>query len=429
MNAYTRLQQWRRGLFYGWWIVVGGIGIDILQAGMLLQAYGLYMPLWQAEFGWSKTTLATVFAVQRLQSGLLGPVHGLLLQRFSPRRIMRIGLLTFAVGLMLLSRVDTLVAFILVFLLLAGGASLGGWLTTITVVVNWFERRRTTALALTQIGASIGGLLIPIVAWSLITFGWRTTSLVSGLLVLVLGVPLTQLMRTRPEDHGLRPDGAPAAPPRRAAVTAGAPDPGGVPAPPASPDFGTRDALRTPAFWLLSLGHGLALTVVSTVTVHLVVHLVEALEMSLPLASFVVAFLTGATLAGKVLGGFLGDRFDKRLVAAGAMVLHAGAILVLAVANGLALVLVFAGLHGLAWGIRGPLMGALRADYFGRRSFATIMGFSTSIIMIGSISGPILAGVIADRFGSYRPAFVLLALLAALGIFAFLLVRRPRPRS
>lgn len=429
MNAYARLRQWQRGLFYGWWIVAGGIGIDILQAGMLLQAYGLYMPLWQAEFGWSKTTLATVFAVQRLQSGLLGPVQGLLLQRFSPRRVMRVGLLTFAVGLMLLSRVDTLFAFILVFLLLAGGASLGGWLTTITVVVNWFERRRTTALALTQIGASIGGLLIPIVAWSLITFGWRTTSLVSGLLVLALGVPLTQLMRTRPEDYGLRPDGAPAAPQRRAAVTAGAPNPDGVPTPSASADFGTRDAMRTPAFWLLSLGHGLALTVVSTVTVHLVVHLVEALEMSLPLASFVVAFLTGATLAGKVLGGFLGDRFDKRLVAAGAMILHASAILVLAAANGLALVLVFAGLHGLAWGIRGPLMGALRADYFGRRSFATIMGFSTSIIMIGSISGPIMAGVIADRFGSYRPAFVVLALLATLGIFAFLLARRPRPRS
>jgi sugar phosphate permease len=426
VNLPPNLRGWRGRIFFGWWVVAGGVGVQMLQAGLLLQAYGIYVPVWQAEFGWSKTTLASIFALQRLEISLMSPLQGLLLQRFGPRRVMRVGLLGFGLGLMLFSRSETLTGFTLLFLLLAGSASLGGFLTLTTVVVNWFERRRATALALMQVGASIGGLLIPLVAWSLVTFGWRTTALVSGVLVLAIGLPLSGLMRTRPEDLGLRPDGAPAAA-VAAAPTADAP----AAAPSAEPsgDFGTREALRTPAFWLLSLGHGLAVTVVSAITVHLAIHLVEALSFSLARASVVIAFMTSATLVGQLLGGFLGDRFDKRMIAAVAMVVHALAVLVLAGARSPGPVFAFAALHGLAWGVRGPLMGAMRADYFGRRAFATIMGLSTSLIMIGSMGGPILAGVLADRYGSYRPAFMLLAAIAFVGAFAFLFARRPSARA
>ena len=83
-------------------------------------------------------------------------------------------------------------------------------------------------------------------------------------------------------------------------------------------------------------------------------------------------------------------------------------------------------LHGLAWGVRGPLMMAVRADYFGRRSFATIEGFASIVTTLGLVTGPLLAGFIADRVGDYRPGFLVLACVTALGGISFAAARRPR---
>ena len=106
---------------------------------------------------------------------------------------------------------------------------------------------------------------------------------------------------------------------------------------------------------------------------------------------------------------------------------HAVAILVLAYARTLPVVALAVKLHGVAWGVRGPLQHALRADYFGRGSFGTILGFSSLILMWGTMAGPVIPGVLADRSGSYQPGFTLLAVLAAAGSVCFLLARRPRP--
>lgn len=408
-----------QSVFFGWWVVVGTIVAQILVSGLLLQTYGTYAAIWREEFGWSKTALAVAFALQPAVTGLLGPVQGWLLDRFGPRTVMRVGMILLGIGFILLSQIQSLTSFYLVFLLMALGASLSGILSLMTVIVNWFERRRSTALALMQVGASIGGLLVPLVAWSLLHFGWRPTAVVSGILILVVGLPIVQLMRRRPEDYGFLPDGT--NPASKAPFHESNRSSHGMP----QRHFTTRQALRTRAFWFLSVGHALAVMLVSTVLVHLVVYLNEGLGLSIPAAAGVFAFMTACTMLGQLSGGWLGDRFDKRLLAMLAMLAHAGALLALALAHSLIWVLVFALMHGLAWGMRGPQMGALRADYFGREAFATIMGFSSLIVMFGSMSGPILAGVIADTTGSYRMGFILLAALAATGSAFFWLAKRP----
>ncbi|UCH27225.1 MAG: MFS transporter [Trueperaceae bacterium] len=421
-QGIERWNLWRRRTFFGWWIVSGAVGIQILQAGLFLQAFGVYVVAWQEEFGWSKTAIAIAFALQRAVTGLLGPLQGWLLDRYGARNVMRAGTVVFAFGFVLLSRTDTLPSFYLASGVLAVGASLGGFLSLMTTIVNWFERKRATALATMQLGISIGGLLIPLVAWSLAAFGWRSTSLVTSLIVLLFGLPLTQLMRSQPEDYGLLPDGhqprKTAGTDRRVAVT----DERG--------SFSLGQALRTRAFWLLSLGHALAVMIVASVTVHFVVHLTEERGYALQLASLIVALMTALLMAGQILGGLLGDRLSKRLIASVAMLAQVGALLALALGTTLFSVLLFALVHGLAWGVRGPLMGALRADYFGRSSFATIMGISTTIIMLGSMSGPILVGYLADQLGSYRTAFLLLTIVSVIGSLCFALAKRPRaPRS
>lgn len=447
MNPLTRLRLEARHAYYGWWIVAGAIGLQVLAAGLVMQAYGTYVAVWQAEFGWSKTAFAVAFALQRGQMAVLSPVQGWLLKRFGPRTVIQVGVVVLAMGFLLLSRFDSLVGFYLSFLVMALGVGLSGFLSLTTTIVNWFERRRSSALALMQVGISLGGLAVPIVAWLLTTQGWRATAVISAVVVLVAGIPLSLLMRSTPEAYGMRLDGDAPEPEvpggdapegrdgRRGAAEREAPA-GREPrsgrharataAPRASGDFRAREALRTRAFWFITFGHALAVTLVASVSVHLVVHLNEGLGFSIQTAATVVAVMTAATMAGQIAGGVLGDRFDKRLIATLAMFGHGTALVVLAHAPSMAWVLVFALVHGVAWGMRGPVMQALRADYFGRASFPTIMGISFSFVMLGQMAGPLLAGIMADALGDYRLAFTVLAAMVTIGSGFFVFARPPR---
>jgi sugar phosphate permease len=299
------------------------------------------------------------------------------------------------------------------------GAGIGGYVPIAVAVVNWFRRRRALALGLTSSGSAVGGLLTPVVVASLTTLGWRGTALLSGLLILGIGLPAAQVFRHRPERYGEYPDGLP---PEDAG-----PSPARIGSAGASVDFTPREAMRTGAFWLVSMGHGAALLVVSAVIVHMVTHVTERLGYSLAQAATVVALLTVAQIAGHLGGGWAGDRVSKRVIAAACMIGHAVALLSLAWASAYWMVIVFAGLHGLSWGARGPLMAAIRADYFGAAAFGTISGVSSMVTMLGMMGGPLVAGILADRTGSYGLGFTVLACLALAGSVCFLLANRPPP--
>ena len=156
-------------------------------------------------------------------------------------------------------------------------------------------------------------------------------------------------------------------------------------------------------------------------------HLVHRLEVSLASAALVVTVMTMTSMVGQIGGGLLGDRLDKRLICAVGMVAHCVALLGITFATSLAVVYFFAILHGLAWGGRGPLMGAIRADYFGRRSLGTIMGLSSVIVTLGIMFGPVFAGWMADQRGDYQLGFVVLATMTGLASVFFLAAKRPPP--
>lgn len=419
----TFLRDKLHGTFYGWWIVLAAILIQTLQAGLVFQGYGVYAAVLQDEFGWSKTLLAAGFALMQAVNGLGAPLQGWLLERYGARNVLRFGILMLVIGFVVFSRITNLNSFFVALALLAVGWSMGGFLSLTTAIVNWFERYRTTALALMQLGVGAGGLVVPLVAWSVSDYGWRTTALASGATMLLIALPLTQVIRRSPEPYGLQPDGRPKEPEPQSAEQSSPPDTTH------EHDFTLAEALRTRAFWFLGLGHALALMIVNAITVHAVIHLNEGLGYTLQAAASVIALMTACTMLGQLLGGILGDRINKRLLATIAMWLHAIGLLSLAYASSLAMVLLFAVSHGLAWGIRGPIMQSIRADYFGRRAFATIMGFSFFIAMLGTISGPLVAGTLADLYGTYRIGFTILAALAASGSVFFIFATRPVKRK
>jgi sugar phosphate permease len=410
------------GLFYGWWIVAAGIWIQAITTGFLMQAFGSYVLVMQQEFNWSRTAFSVAFSAQQAESGLLGPIQGWMLDKWGPRMVMTVGMIIFGIGFIAFSQINSLWTFYATFLLMAIGVSMAGFKSIGATVVNWFHKRRSTAMGIVHVGMGVGGLMVPAVAVSLSTFGWRATAFGSGILVLVLGVPLAQVFRHTPEQYGLRPDGEIIDESDEEARKALDYDD--------RFDFTPRQALRTPAFWFISFGHALGVLVVGTVMVHAVVHMNESLGYSLTTGASVIALLTTCSIFGNLFGGFLGDRLNKQYLAAGCMLGSGFAIFLLGWATSFWMIIAFAIIQGIAHGVRGVLMMPIRADFFGRRSFATIMGLSGLIVMFGMMGGPILAGLMADAIGDYQLAFTILGAVVAAGSFLFLLARKPvHPRQ
>jgi len=392
--------------------------MQFLQSCLLLQAFGAYVAILRDDMGWTKTQLAGAAALHQVEAALLGPLLGWVIDRFGTQGVIRTGVIVFGIGFMLLSQIETLLGFYAAFVVVALGASLGGFFPLNVALIHWFERKRARALSSMQFGFALGGIAMPAVAWSLATYGWRATAFASGVIILVFGFPLSLVMRRRPEDFGERVDGEPAPPPATSA--SGTPEP----VQPAR-DFTAREALRTPAFWLLALGHGFALFVVSAVNVHAITHMKEGLGYSLEAASLVILAQTVAQIGGIAAGWFIGDRYDKRMLSAACMFMHMAGLLALTYAVNHAMVIAFAVLHGFGWGLRGPFMQAIRADYFGRSAIGLILGLSFMIVVLGQIGGAMISGILADATGNYRAGFTVVAILAGLGSVFFLIARKP----
>ena len=405
-------------IFHGWWMVGAGCGMQFVQGTLLLQSFGAYFAVLRDDRGWSKTELSGAAAMHQLEAAILGPLLGWFLDRFGPQWVIRTGVLVFGAGFILLSQIESLLGFYGAFILTALGASLCGFFPLNVALIHWFEKKRARALASMQVGMAAGGLCVPLIAWALATYGWRATAFASGILIVALCLPLSFVIRRRPEDMGLKMDGAESDSKENEVVIKS--EGNGV-----TRDFTAREALRTPAFWLLSLGHGFALFVVMGINTHAITHMKEGLGYSIEAAAFAIMLQTVAQLGGVGIGAWIGDRYDKRKLSALCMLGHMLGLLCLTYATNTAMIVAYAVLHGTAWGFRGPMMQALRADYFGRSAIGMILGLSFMIMVIGQAGGPMIAGIMADMTGNYRAGFTTLALLAGLGSLFFLFAKRP----
>ena len=412
-------------------MAAAGAGLQFLVSALLVQAFGAYVAVLSAEFGWSRTALAGGAAIQSLEGALIGPVLGWLIDRVGPRAVVRTGVVVFALGFLAFSTVETIPGFYAAVTLIAIGGSMSGYFPLSVCLMHFFERRRARALSLMSLGLAAGGLALPLLSWSIAAFGWRATCVGAAGVILLVGWPLASILRRHPSEVGQEVDGEPrpaeapaalATPPSAAAAL---PQPGAASAPAWKEGLTAAQALRTRAFWLLAVGHGLALLVVTAVNVHAISHMKQELGYSLAQASFIITLMTIAQGAGMLLGAAVGDRWSKRHLAALCMLAHMVGLLMLAYAVHVSMLVVFAVLHGMAWGLRGPLMQALRADFFGVREIGMIMGLSAVVISIGQVVGPLVAGIAYDWTGHYQAGFLLLALLAGGGSVMFLRARPP----
>ena len=413
-----------QGIFYGWWLTGVSAFVMIIGTVPIFQGMTAWFVVLEREFGWNRAQLSLAFSLSRAEGTVMGPVAGYLVDKIGPRRMVFFGLPVMGVGFILFSRVDNLWQFYGAFVLASMGAGFGTWLPMMTVLNHWFQKRRSMAMSLAMEGFALGGvLLMPALAWAIDPaepdrLGWRLTAAGIGVVLIILAWPVSRLIRNRPEEYGLRPDGRPENQPERGERVGSGQGEGGI------VDFTWQEALRTRPFWLITIGHSATSIVIVTLTVHLGPMLTDR-GYSLQMVAWVVSTYTGVGAVFTLVGGYIGDRVPMHLALFGFSVIQSVAVVILLSADTLPMILLFAVVLGIGFGGRTPMTTAIRGVYFGRRAFASITGISMIPMNIMLLVFPLFAGIMFDAVGSYQIPFSVLAIVSFFGAAMFLLLGKP----
>lgn len=397
------------GIFRGWYMVGAGFIVLLVVYGLQF-SYGEFRLAATEEEGWSQTTLSLIFAVYIAAYSVLSIASGVATDRFGPRRTVAVGAIVLAAGYVGWALSPSL---LLVAVALAVVAPIGmscAWVPVNATAVRWFVRRRGSASAIVTTGGSVGNIIGPPIAASLIAaYGWRVALTSMALVGLMLLLGAASVMVRDPESVGLNPDGD-LIPATEAGEIAG---------------LLRREAVRTRTFWFLWAMYSLTFIVVFVPFVHGSAYAV-GLGISRITASTVISSIGVGGLTGRLLVGSISDRIDRRLAVRFALTLQVLAFLGLASANGLGMLYLSAVTFGFGYGGAVAVFPALVGDYFGRAHAGSIVGAMFASAGVMAAIGPYAAALIFDSTGSYRAAFVV---AAALNGLAFVLAMRLPPHT
>ena len=336
----------------------------------------------------------------------------LLVDRMGPAKVLFVGVIAGGLGFLLLSRAEAYIAFVVVFLFVLSPGMMSFDAPTTVATGRWFARKRGLAMAIAFMGFAFGGsVLTPLLALSVDTFGWRDTSLVTGIGIWAVALPLATRLYRSPESRGLRPDGI-----SQVADAEPAKTPLGAPA--TMPDFGFWEAVYTPTYWMLCLSCGLRAMVFMATSLHLVAIMTwKGLDEAT--AGFLIGTFAVVWLAATPVMGWAGDRWSKTRLAATPAFLGTVAMLLLFLLDSIeawqmALILGLWATNEGSW----PLNFAVLADRFGVRHYGTLRGGLLMVMNLMSFGAPFYSGWIFDRTGSYQ--WVVLPSAALLGVAGLL---------
>ena len=433
-----RLVQLPQKVFYGWWIVAISATADALKHGTFNRGFSSYVNPLSRELGVGVGVFSLAEALGRMEGGLQGPLLGWANDRFGPRIIMVLGGVTSGLGFILLSLTSSYIYFMLVFVGLMSLGFRAGYNNALMPAINqWFRRHRALAMAVAGMGSPLGGIIIaPAVGLLVVEVGWRPIAFASGAAILVVVLPLSFLVHRSPESRGMLPDGVKPTgeSPESARLQRPAASQGAYRPTPGDPDFTAREAMRTPAYWLLVLAVGLRNTVHSGMQwlfVPIVVWFLTSSGRAEDDASRIAALMLGLlSLSSLVLNpivGWLGDNWSKQRLSAVAMIGGALSLLALLNASGhMWQVYLFVVLLSVSE-TANPLAWAIMGDFFGRRSYATLRGWQHLPDQLMSMSTPVWMGFIYDSTGSYYWALLPLAVIYSLAAVGYWVIPRPRP--
>lgn len=410
------------GLYYGWRVL--GVTVTLAFFGSVTSQLftGAMLPHIEAGTGWSRSSITFAVTLGTMTGGFFSPFFGGLSDRHGPRVLASAGVLIVALALLGMGLSGSVHVGLFYISYIAGRMiaqnTLAG-VTAQTTAVNWFRRMRGRAMGLTQMALPLGGAALIPIAQLMISagLGWQTVYFLFAGIMLVLLFPMAVLvLRRRPEDLGLRPDGdsEPVSQP-------------GEPAVKLAPETGwtLRQAMRTRTLWLMIAAMAGGACANSAVSFHQLAYFNDqGLSLTVAALSLSLYALSGAVASG--LWGFVIERVPERIV--GAVTLAGAGLLslyLLTVSTPVAAI-TFSVLYGLAARGESSIMSTMLAQYFGRSSFGTISGFTAPFQMLALGMGPTLAALLYDATGqSYTTAIVVAAVIFFVCTVCVILAKRP----
>ena len=387
-----------RGIYPGWWIVFATASGQLIQGGFVFWSIGLYTATFEDVFGAPRAQINLIETCLTVATNLLSPLAGILIDRWSIRHLMMIGMVAMGLGLLILSQAGTLLHVWVVWAsLIPLGVLLIGAIPGAALVSRWFIRRRGLALGLTATGSSMGGFLVPpLMTWLFLEWDWRTGLMVGGCICFMVIPIFYWLLRNEPADLGL--SGEPDAP-------ASAADSGDIPAFSAdAKDWGIPDLLRSQIFWLQMVVSGTLLAVTLGMLANLSLH-AKDLGVTGQSTALLYSIIAVCSFSGKALTGHLMDRLG--IQRCGYLIcgfLSSGLLILLLVQDYSGLV-AGAFVMGLGYGGVVPIWTNMPARAFGAGSVGRALGVMNPLhIPITATSAP-LAGYISDTTGSYDGVF------------------------
>lgn len=385
-----------------------------LAAGLYGRGFSVYFLALARDLNLNHTSTSLIFGLSALEGGIQSPITGYFIDRWGARIMMVIGAALAGVGFLLLPLANNYAFFLLIFIgIITLGVNTGFFNGSAAVVNRWFVRNRGTAFGVISVGIAVGGsIFTPIVAFIVLSYGWRVAAAASGVLLMVVGVPLSALVRNSPEELGQIPDGDIDRNLHPGMGTLGT-------------DYGVREATQTWAYWLLALGITLRIAAGSGVMIHIVPLMVWK-GLGEATGGLIIATGSLAAIATRFLMGWLGDRWSKRKLVVVSMLIGTGSLVFLLYSPGnlpsmIGFGVIFAvveGAAGLTW--------AMIGDYFGRVSYATLRGGINTMVSLGALAAPVLAGRVFDETESYYWVLLSFAGVYALAAAVFLVLRHPQ---
>jgi sugar phosphate permease len=418
-------------VFFGWWTVIAG-GI-ITFWGMGFGTFGftaLFKPI-ASELGFNRAVTSVAASVGRAEGGFISPVVGLVIDKFGPKWLVFFGVLGMGASLVLMYFINSLWAFYLVWGVLLGIASNVGFMLPLDkTIADWFVKKRGRALSIKFMFTGFAAvLMVPLIAWLISTQGWRMTCVIGGVVMWIIGLPLAWffIKQHRPEHYGMLPDGAAT---NETLEISQMIDRGVKYATEVEErEFTLRQAMRTPAYWLLILSSASWGLVGPTFVIHGIPFLTD-MGFEPVRAAVVMGMMSAGVIPGALLAASVADRFKKerlRFIVVGASVLQLAGISVFILNPTQAMVFPLFISHHFGAGLMSPILGTISARYFGRKAFGSIRGTLTMFILPFSVGAPIFAGWIYDTTGSYMIVFIVCAVLLILGLIALCLAFPPKP--
>jgi MFS family permease len=404
-----------RSLFYGWIVVAGGFLVLFMAYGTQY-AFGIFFSALLGEFGWSRASLSGAFSLYIVAYSACGLAAGRLTDRWGPRVVIALGGGFLGLGLIGMSRTTALWQPYVLYGIVAALGMSTAYVPCAATVARWFVKRRGLALGLTSAGISAGAFALPPAAYYLVSrVGWRWAYVIFGGAILISLNLVARFMRRDPESLGLAPDGTRAVE-RPAAERA------------VAETWTVGDAMQTFAFWMLLATFAATWAPVFIPLVHLI-PLARGLGIAPLAATTAVSALGVADFCGRLLTGAASDRLGRRPTLAAGLALQAAAFAVLAAAGGLKALYTGAMLFGFSYGAVSTMFPAMVADFFGRARAGSLVGVFFAAAGATSAVGPLAAGWIYDRSGSYDPALWMSAGFNALALVLLAVTRPPVRRD